>query len=217
MAKINLPHTTHDRTPAQGFTIVELLIVIVVIAILAAIIIVAYNGMNTRAKDSAAQVDLHNNYEKLLYTITFGAGTPSPSDSATLSSVGFQYTSGVNGLVAYCAAGDNFALVAQAVTGDQYYITQGGHLTGPVTNLTMSNPCTSLGIASATSTYIGMNSTSCASESGTCTLSKPGTIAFGANGTFNVKTNMSGSVGCNTAVFGDPTPGVVKACYLFQY
>ena len=40
---------------SKGFTIVELLIVVVVIAILAAITIVAYNGIQQRAKDSAAQ------------------------------------------------------------------------------------------------------------------------------------------------------------------
>ena len=39
----------------QGFTIVELLIVIVVIGILAAITIVAYNGVQTRARTSVAQ------------------------------------------------------------------------------------------------------------------------------------------------------------------
>ena len=37
----------------SGFTIVELLIVIVVIAILAAVTIVAYNGVQQRARDSA--------------------------------------------------------------------------------------------------------------------------------------------------------------------
>ena len=45
----------HMKTSKQGFTIVELLIVIVVIAILAAITIVAYNGIQNRAKASSAQ------------------------------------------------------------------------------------------------------------------------------------------------------------------
>lgn len=39
----------------RGFTIVELLIVIVIIGILAAITIVAYNGIQNRAKASSAQ------------------------------------------------------------------------------------------------------------------------------------------------------------------
>ncbi len=43
------------RSRQKGFTIVELLIVIVVIAILAAITIVAYNGIQNRARDSQAQ------------------------------------------------------------------------------------------------------------------------------------------------------------------
>ncbi len=44
----------HIKTNQKGFTIVELLIVIVVIAILAAISIVAYTGIQTRARNSAA-------------------------------------------------------------------------------------------------------------------------------------------------------------------
>ncbi len=43
------------KTKQKGFTLVELLIVIVVIAILAAISIVAYNGIQNRAKASASQ------------------------------------------------------------------------------------------------------------------------------------------------------------------
>ncbi|NCU37805.1 prepilin-type N-terminal cleavage/methylation domain-containing protein [Candidatus Saccharibacteria bacterium] len=43
------------QTKNRGFTIVELLIVIVVIAILAAITIVAYNGIQNRARTSASQ------------------------------------------------------------------------------------------------------------------------------------------------------------------
>ncbi len=46
---------TLKQTKQRGFTIVELLIVVVIIAILAAITIVAYNGIQDRAKKSSAQ------------------------------------------------------------------------------------------------------------------------------------------------------------------
>ncbi|QQS22037.1 prepilin-type N-terminal cleavage/methylation domain-containing protein [Candidatus Saccharibacteria bacterium] len=46
---------TLTQTKTRGFTIVELLIVVVIIAILAAITIVAYNGIQNRAKTSAGQ------------------------------------------------------------------------------------------------------------------------------------------------------------------
>lgn len=47
----------------SGFTIVELLITIVVIAILAAISIVAYNGIQERARLSSAQANLRQNFQ----------------------------------------------------------------------------------------------------------------------------------------------------------
>lgn len=50
-----LRYTSNLSRRKSGFTIVELLIVIVVIAILATISIVAYNGIQNRAKTSAGQ------------------------------------------------------------------------------------------------------------------------------------------------------------------
>lgn len=56
----------HKRFRQPGFTIVELLIVIVVIAILAAITIVAYNGIQQRARDSQRISDLSNARKALM-------------------------------------------------------------------------------------------------------------------------------------------------------
>lgn len=53
------------KKPQAGFTIVELLIVIVIIGILAAITIVAYNGIQNRANDTAIQNDLNNFAKKI--------------------------------------------------------------------------------------------------------------------------------------------------------
>lgn len=52
--KLMVKKIAHVHKSPSGFTIVELLIVIMVIAILAAISIVAYNGIQNRAKTSSA-------------------------------------------------------------------------------------------------------------------------------------------------------------------
>ena len=49
----------------KGFTIVELLIVIVVIGILAAIVIVAFNGVQNRAKTQSSQASASNVQKKI--------------------------------------------------------------------------------------------------------------------------------------------------------
>jgi prepilin-type N-terminal cleavage/methylation domain-containing protein len=70
----------------RGFTIVELLIVVVVIAILAAITIVSYNGIQNRAKQSAAQSSAKQAFTKVQsYAIQNADQYP-----ATLSSVGIN-------------------------------------------------------------------------------------------------------------------------------
>jgi type II secretion system protein G len=70
MTQGSLPNT---KTEKRGFTIVELLIVIVVIAILAAITIVAYNGVQQRARDSRRKSDLGNIEKALkLYAVDNG-------------------------------------------------------------------------------------------------------------------------------------------------
>jgi prepilin-type N-terminal cleavage/methylation domain-containing protein len=81
-----LPKSAGKRTLFQkhprGFTIVELLIVIVVIGILAAITIVAYNGVQVRAKDSRRAQDISNIKKALLLYNVNNGGVPNTSTYA---------------------------------------------------------------------------------------------------------------------------------------
>lgn len=75
-----------------GFTIVELLIVVIVIAILAAITIVAYNGIQNRAKASAAQSTTKQAYTKIqAYAVSNADTFP-----ANLSEVGLSNSDTTN-------------------------------------------------------------------------------------------------------------------------
>ncbi len=55
----------------------------------------------------------------------------------------------------------------------------------------------------------------CASQNGTCRLPTgvAATVYYGANGKFNSKPAMTGSVACNNSQFGNPLPNITKACY----
>ncbi|QQG50996.1 MAG: type II secretion system protein [Candidatus Saccharibacteria bacterium] len=67
-----------SRGRTKGFTIVELLIVIVVIAILAAITIVAYNGIQGRARDSQRVQDMNTIIKALEVYKTLNGTYPAP-------------------------------------------------------------------------------------------------------------------------------------------
>jgi hypothetical protein len=54
--------------------------------------------------------------------------------------------------------------------------------------------------------------TFCAREAGVCSFTGAASVAYGANGLFNFL-QASGSIACNSATFGDPAPGVAKACF----
>jgi prepilin-type N-terminal cleavage/methylation domain-containing protein len=121
----------------RGFTIVELLIVIVVIGILAAITIVAYNGVQTKAKTTSAvaaantamqKAELYNTDQSrypLLTTELTGAAT---TTSYYLTGVTFgtpAATAPPNTLsMLKCGSGTpatQSAITAANVTGNRFY------------------------------------------------------------------------------------------------
>ena len=86
----------HFNSNKDGFTIVELLIVVVVIAILAAITIVAYNGITNRARTAAVQSAASQAAKKISADAVFnGDRYPDTIDGLGLTSANgttYQYT-----------------------------------------------------------------------------------------------------------------------------
>lgn len=83
---------------AQGFTIVELLIVILVIGILATIVVVSYNGITRRATETTLKADLRSGASQITHAATAAKpfAYPNPSLPSTVqATVGntFQYAS----------------------------------------------------------------------------------------------------------------------------
>lgn len=155
-----------ERIYQKGFTIVELLIVIVVIGILAAITIVAFNGIQNRANNTAIQSDLKNIGKLLDVHYTLNDGTY-PSSLTLLSDIkvskssygdGYWNGSGFYNLL-YCYAPSGvdatYAIVATSKSGVTYqYNPKDGGLKEHGYNLaTAGTTCPRAGVATTLTGY----------------------------------------------------------------
>lgn len=119
-----IAHTAH-----RGFTIVELLIVVVIIAILAAITIVAYNGIQVRANNSAAQQTLNTLAKKIHTYYTLKGNYPVATTKANLATELNAYTEsalpagGLNIAVPSSTTGTNTIQVETCSSGSGVRLT----------------------------------------------------------------------------------------------
>jgi prepilin-type N-terminal cleavage/methylation domain-containing protein len=206
------------KRSAKGFTIVELLIVIVVIAILAAITLVAFNGISSRAKASAAQQAATQVSRKILaYSVDNADMYPAATGitgTDELSTLGitasgpttFQYSSNNSATPrTFCITatnGDKSYYQSNSVTSPTEGVCPGHGRSGvpPVTNL-FTNP----GALSATSfnSFAGSG----ASRTGPLSVSAPWAVsgrAVRATWTTPPTNPNDGDIGISVAPFISP-------------
>lgn len=156
----------------SGFTIVELLIVIVVIAILAAITIVAYNGIQNRAHDTAVQNDLRQLGVKINQYYVENTDTLPAANSGGLGSLGMKLSKNSYGShyvynsnnynVVYCwnSTPGLFALVANSKSGKTFVFRDGGVKQASAALVGSATTCADNGVASASAYWLyGHNGT----------------------------------------------------------
>lgn len=200
----------------NGFTIVELLIVIVVIGILAAITIVSFNGVSKKANASAVQSELSQN-AKIIMGSAAVSGQYSNADVMNPSVVALKFTSSKYKVISYCSNGTDFVLAAQTSTGDKFYKTSSAGAITQNNSMDAFSPCDTVSISGGQLTYLNLPS-SCSTENATCTFSGTATVVFGSvqTGSFIRLLNKTNSVSCDNTTFGyDPAPGYVKSCYVY--
>lgn len=148
----------------------ELLIVVVVIAILAAITIVAYNGIQNRAYDSAVQSDLKNMATQIeLYKVDHNGQIP--RGSSELSGLGIKMSKSSHGILwnsggidyelLYCSpASGGYTIISRSKSGNLYRAgTSGtGQYTFPSSSTATPTVCSEAGVpipdTSGTSRYL---------------------------------------------------------------
>lgn len=140
---------------ARGFTIVELLIVVVVIAILAAITIVAYNGIQNRARLSSAQTTA-STVQKKIEAFNANTGAYPVAGSSLATQLGTTTESSISGsgitILAAAPTSANgttsiyvqFCTAPAGATGyrTQYFDYTTNAVAAQVTQGTNATPCT---------------------------------------------------------------------------
>ena len=147
----------HDRQSEEGFTLIELMVVVLIIAVLLAIAIPTFLGSQNKAKDRSAQSSLRNtltaaksiytdtdDYTKVVYNTTLPAAEPSLTYVASGTASADPKTVSIN-----AASSTVFYAAAMSKSGTCFYIKDD---INAGTSYSSGTTCTGTAAASATFT-----------------------------------------------------------------
>jgi type IV pilus assembly protein PilA len=125
---LQLVRASTERQDEEGFTLIELMVVVLIIAILLAIAIPTFLGARSKAQDRAAQSNLRNalTAEKTYY-VDNQAYTDNTSSALTNIEPSLTYAGSVNprlGTVAVTVSltGDTVTLATKSASGQCFYL-----------------------------------------------------------------------------------------------